>query len=365
MRFFKGLIFGALFVMLVHIWLFGWDEWISVVEEKWSPSYEGEALLAREVPPLEIEDPSSTPDEETQDVFAYDIEENDLFIGMSREQLIDRMGEPTRKDPSTYGYEWWIYNQNWEQYIQVGIHENKVNMFYTNAPEWSWSNFAPGMLYSDWQEHWNEESEISFQFQLGYYTFSLTEQDLAERPLKIIGNTAIQLYVDVHDQNKISGIRVMDLETLLIHRPYALKYVGQLLEVPDLSEEEWKEVEGSYERQIFDIVNVTRRINLLEPFEWHEQAAFVAKGHSLDMLEHEFFDHRSPGKGELSDRLEEGQVLYRSAGENIAWNYIDGPDAHEGWMNSLGHRKNVMQADFSHIGVGVVQKYYTQNFITP
>jgi uncharacterized protein YkwD len=365
MRFFKGLLFGALFVILIHIWLFGWDEWRSVVEEKWSPNYEGESLLTRDIPPLKAEVPSTSPEAETKEVFAKDYNAHDLFIGMSEEQLIDRMGEPTRRDPSAYGYEWWIYNQNWEQYIQVGVYENKVNMFYTNAPEWSWANLAPGMSYSEWQENWNPESEIAFQYLLGYFTFSLTEQDLKERPLKLDGKTAIQIYVDVHDQNKISGIRVMDLETLLLHRPYALKYVGKLPEASDLSEQEWQEVEKSYESQIFDIVNVTRHRNQLDPFEWHEQVAFVAKGHSLDMLKHQFFDHNSPSKGELSDRLEKSQVKYRSAGENIAWNYVDGPDAHEGWMNSLGHRKNVMKADFSHLGVGVVQKYYTQNFITP
>ncbi|MGK0698226.1 CAP domain-containing protein [Priestia flexa] len=53
------------------------------------------------------------------------------------------------------------------------------------------------------------------------------------------------------------------------------------------------------------------------------------------------------------------------AGENIASNYTDGPAAVEGWLNSEGHRKALLNNDFTHLGVGVYEKFYTQNFITP
>ena len=63
------------------------------------------------------------------------------------------------------------------------------------------------------------------------------------------------------------------------------------------------------------------------------------------------------------ERLNLEEIAYSAAGENIAWNYMDAPDAHEGWLNSMGHRKNVFKKEFTHLGVGVVEKYYTQNFI--
>lgn len=54
---------------------------------------------------------------------------------------------------------------------------------------------------------------------------------------------------------------------------------------------------------------------------------------------------------------------FQQAGENIAYNYVDGPAAVEGWLNSEGHRKALLNEDYTHLGVGVDHKYYTQNFI--
>jgi uncharacterized protein YkwD len=366
LKFFKGFLFGSLCIILLHIWMLGWAEWKSVVVNNWHREDvidEGRNDLKRDNPPSTEGDPIFSESKRKLGLTRKDTS-GDLFIGMSEVQLLELLGEPTRKDSSAYGYEWWIYNRSVENYIQIGVNQNVVIMFYTNAPTWSWNNIMPGMEYSDWSEIVEKKEEIAFQHALGQFTFTLTDQDLKERPLLIEQKTAVQIYVDIHAGNKVSGIRLMDLTTLLLHRPYALTYVGKLPEPPYLSTSEWANVELAYERQVFDIVNVTRYINLLVPFEWHEDVATVAKGHSQDMLDNQFFDHLSPREGQLSDRLDKGKVTYRSAGENIAWNYIDAADAHEGWMNSLGHRKNIIKAEFTHLGVGVVEKYYTQNFLS-
>jgi uncharacterized protein YkwD len=381
LRFFKGLFMGLILGGLLHLWIFGWSDWSHAIIEKWqeisneSHIEEGMTPVQQEAPLKkmpEVDLPKQDSTETSEDLSAMTTDELSteesmagIYIGMSQSDLKERLGEPARIEPSAYGYEWWIYNQEWKKYIQVGVDEKKVVTLYTNAPKWGWSHFAPGMAATKWQTYWRGKKEISFHYELGFYTLTLSETDLLERPLAIDGNTAVQLYIDVHDQNKISGLRLMDFKTLLLHRPYALKYMGKLPEPPALSAEEWGKVDEANEQQIFDIVNITRRWHQLPPFQWHENASTVAKGHSQDMLEHDFFDHISPYQGDLGNRLAQIPVDYQMAGENIAWNYIDGADAHEGWLNSLGHRKNVMKADFTHLGVGVLQKYYTQNFITP
>ncbi|MER2009392.1 MAG: CAP domain-containing protein, partial [Psychrobacillus sp.] len=85
------------------------------------------------------------------------------------------------------------------------------------------------------------------------------------------------------------------------------------------------------------------------------------------------FNHNNL-KGESPfDRLEKGGVQFRNAGENIAMGYTDPYFAHEALMNSLGHRKNVINTAYTHVGVGVYFvkwthgsiPYYTQNFIKP
>ena len=66
----------------------------------------------------------------------------------------------------------------------------------------------------------------------------------------------------------------------------------------------------------------------------------------------------------MAHRLEVGKVTYRSAGENIAANYVDAIAVTEGWLNSKGHRESLLNKEFTQLGVGVYEKYYTQNFIT-
>ncbi|WP_373370355.1 CAP domain-containing protein [Alkalicoccobacillus plakortidis] len=55
----------------------------------------------------------------------------------------------------------------------------------------------------------------------------------------------------------------------------------------------------------------------------------------------------------------------RRLGENIALNYVDGAAAVEGWLNSEGHRVNLLHEGFTELGVGVYEKSFTQNFLTP
>lgn len=87
--------------------------------------------------------------------------------------------------------------------------------------------------------------------------------------------------------------------------------------------------------------------------------------HSNDMKENEYFSHESPTNGSLADRLKAEDVAYQMAGENIAAQYIDGIAAMEGWLNSKGHRDTLLNPDFTRLGVGVNEVYYTQNFIRP
>ncbi|MBI4065219.1 CvpA family protein [Candidatus Gottesmanbacteria bacterium] len=92
----------------------------------------------------------------------------------------------------------------------------------------------------------------------------------------------------------------------------------------------------------------------------------VARLHSRDMFERKYFSHITPEGKDAGDRLQAGGVAYEVAGENLAY----APDvntAHHGLMNSEGHRKNILDPQFHHIGIGVIDggvygKMFVQNF---
>ena len=89
---------------------------------------------------------------------------------------------------------------------------------------------------------------------------------------------------------------------------------------------------------------------------------------SQDMINKNYFDHNSPTYGSPFDMMKQFGVSYRAAGENIAMGQRSPKEVVTAWMNSEGHRKNILNSSFTKIGVGVAQKsngtlYWTQMFI--
>ncbi|MBS4189094.1 CAP domain-containing protein [Bacillus sp. FJAT-49705] len=284
------------------------------------------------------------------------------IIGKSTNHLINIMGNPTRKDPSLYGYEWWIYPINQNNYVQVGVNDDKIVTIYATGSDSHIPPFKIGQPIADIYSATILETTISIDYDNSSYKFELSEDDLNTRPLIKIGDIFAQLYLDKFS-GTLSSIRVLDTATLIKQHPYEMVYRGELLDANDEMPVNEEEVVRGKERQIFDITNVIRVRNDLNPLEWDEQTAAVALAHSKDMFESKNFSHISEEFGDLSDRLEAGSVFYQIAGENIAANYMDAAAVVEGWLNSKGHRESLLNEQFTHLGVGVYKKHYTQNFI--
>ncbi|WP_202081017.1 CAP domain-containing protein [Caldalkalibacillus salinus] len=376
----KGFFIGFMFCALFHMWVFGWSEWAQQVVMK----VEGVIYTLQDTDESALEEQLSNPlneDEREQDdewghqeqtspdnsdhidTTLFIGEDAQIHMGMGKTEVEQVLGSPDRQEPSAYGYNWWVYNQDPDAYIQLGFEDDTLVTLYSNGTQWSWKGLRPGMpMESDDLKSFKKRT--SFNHDLGFFSFELTDEEFEQKPLRLIDDMAIQVYIDIHDENRISGIRLMTQEVLLRHRPYSLTYTGQLPTPPDIDEETWQNIETAYERQIFDVTNVFRHRHQLPMLTWHDEVSLVAKGHSSDMYIEDFFDHVSPKHGDLQQRLQENEVAHRLAGENIAWNYVDGVDALEGWVNSLGHRENLLKESFESLGVGVVQKYYTQNFVT-
>lgn len=144
-------------------------------------------------------------------------------------------------------------------------------------------------------------------------------------------------------------------------------YIGKKpdFSVPTLTVQEQAMVNQANEKQILDLTNAIRQRHNLGIVTWNEDAAVVARAHSLDMLENDFFDHTSETTGfEFADRIVEYGIDYQEIGENIAMGYNDSIEALEAWMNSKDHREIILNGNFKTLGVGVKKHYYTQNFVT-
>ncbi|KMJ58508.1 membrane protein [Bacillus sp. LL01] len=284
------------------------------------------------------------------------------FMGKEAEELLDTLGDPARKDLSSYDYEWWVYNQDPANYMQFGVSEGKVVTVFGTGSKSRNELFEIGQSYESLNEKYSFLDSITVDHKEGSYQFQLKPEEMKTRPLIKVDDIYIQLYFDDFEQH-LSSVRYMNDETLIKQRPYELVYRGPLLDAKDLTDEEWAKVEEGNAKQIIDFTNIIRKRFDIETVEWDGDTAEVAYLHSKDMREGNYFSHVSPTRGSLTDRLMEGNVPFRLAGENIAAKYVDGVAAVEGWLNSEGHRNTLLNSRFTHLGVGVNEKYYTQNFI--
>ncbi|MCA0987944.1 CAP domain-containing protein [Guptibacillus algicola] len=289
----------------------------------------------------------------------------ETWMGENASSLSDELGEPDRVDPSAYGYDWWIYEQSSSAYLQVGVQDEKVVTVFFMGDIKASGHYPIGEQEETVFQDRSPTDEVSLNAAGSVYRFQLTEEEKSLKPLvKISDDLYAQYYFDKFN-GKLAAVRLANPEVLATQRPYAVSYRGELLETESLSDEQWEDVQLAREKQVFAMTNVIRNQFEKEPLGYNDAVSEVAVRHSKDMHDNEYFSHTSPTKGELSDRLKEGDVLYSYAGENIAARYPDAGAAMIGWLNSKGHREALLNKDFTEIGVGVFREYYTQNFIKP
>ena len=122
---------------------------------------------------------------------------------------------------------------------------------------------------------------------------------------------------------------------------------------------------SEYEQEVVKLTNEEREKNGLEPLEIDKELSSVAREKSSDMQENNYFDHNSPTYGSPFDMMDQFQIDYTSAGENIAKGQPTPEEVVNAWMNSEGHRENILNGSFTHIGVGYLDdgNVWTQQFI--
>ncbi|MCM3162422.1 CAP domain-containing protein [Metabacillus litoralis] len=122
---------------------------------------------------------------------------------------------------------------------------------------------------------------------------------------------------------------------------------------------------SQYEQQVVDLTNQERAKQGLAALKVDLTLSKVAREKSLDMQKNNYFSHTSPTYGSPFDMMKKFGVTYRTAGENIAKGQRTPQEVVNAWMNSSGHRANILSSNFTHIGVGYVAEgnYWTQQFI--
>lgn len=122
---------------------------------------------------------------------------------------------------------------------------------------------------------------------------------------------------------------------------------------------------SAYEQEVVDLVNEIRTQYGLQALEISETLCDGARLKSQDMRDNGYFDHTSPTYGTPFEMMRALGISYSAAGENIAMGQSTPEAVVNAWMNSEGHRANILSTSYTQIGVGYVAdgNYWTQWFI--
>ncbi|RHW41536.1 LysM peptidoglycan-binding domain-containing protein [Neobacillus notoginsengisoli] len=141
-----------------------------------------------------------------------------------------------------------------------------------------------------------------------------------------------------------------------------LIYPGQKVTIPSIGEK-------SVEQQVISLTNQERAKHGLKPLTHDWELSRVARYKSMDMRDKSYFSHTSPTYGSPFTMMKNFGIAYRSAGENIAAGQTSAAEVVRAWMNSPGHRANILNQGYTRIGVGYAaggsqRHYWTQMFIS-
>ena len=139
-----------------------------------------------------------------------------------------------------------------------------------------------------------------------------------------------------------------------------LIYPGQVLQVPQVNSSVL-----AFESEVIRLVNEIRAENGLKALTANWELSRVARYKSQDMVDNRYFSHTSPVYGSPFQMIRAFGLSFRTAGENIAYGQRTPQAVVNAWMNSSGHRANILNASYTQIGVGYVANghYWTQMFI--
>lgn len=156
-----------------------------------------------------------------------------------------------------------------------------------------------------------------------------------------------------------------DADVLYQHYIQCGKAEGRLGKAPSVQKNGVTVSENDYARQVLNIVNRERAAVGLSALSWSDELANAANIRAKEMVV--LCEHTRPNGTSCFTVFDECGIQYRYAGENIAWGQTTPEEVMKDWMNSPGHRANILKGDYGKLGVGYLVtedgwRYWTQLF---
>ncbi|WP_257535753.1 CAP domain-containing protein [Mesobacillus foraminis] len=296
--------------------------------------------------PIKIEKPDlKTPTDQSFSIA-------NIELGETKTEVEEQLGSAKRSTHNEYGTEWHTYHDHYHNFLMVAFNQdNKVAGIYSNQDLIKAKN---GITYGTPKEHvLDKMGEPLEKIQKGLVYYQLPKE--RDYDIFLLDGSYTTIFYDKHKNNSVTAIQVVSTTLENERQQFYTEASNALI--------------SGFEYQLFDLTNAARVQHGLQSLAWDEAVRETARSHSLDMAENNYFNHTNLEGQSPFDRMAEDGISFSVAGENLAYGQTSSVFAHEGLMNSKGHRENILKEDFKLLGVGVAfnsksQPYYTENFYT-
>lgn len=258
------------------------------------------------------------------------------MVGMTAKALAKKYGNPVRREPSEYGFTWYVYNRDYKNYFLAGVSAGKVVAAYATA-----KTLCYGKLFKA------NSTKAAVRKQMGkplsyvragnsiFILPNANQRDVFEA-----GDNFVYVFYDIYNKSKVTSVMVV---------PKAQE-TELLTQCNELS----SGLTAAYQRISVDLVNAARAKNGLRTLKTDKMNTKLAVSRSTDMRDRDYFSHYTPENKSPFDIAKKMGIRYRSMGENIAYGNRNAMLAHESFMNSKGHRSNILKKTYTKIGAGAV-----------
>lgn len=250
------------------------------------------------------------------------VEEDSLYVDNKKFTLgmdADCLGNPDEILESACNFKWYVYNTDtYKGFYAAGVDKNKIVALAATGTGFSYNGYSCGDVMAN-----NRENTV--------------------------------FYTDSNDRNIIHSVLLLDKNYNLIFWKENYHTIEQLMGESKMN---------------FHFTNAFRVFHNMNVLKWSDKAAMSAQLHSEDMAENNYFSHDNLKGESSSQRMIQQGIKWRGCGENIAAGNARflGFHAFDGWVNSAGHRKNML-GQYDYLGVGIAYNfdsdydyYHTQNF---
>lgn len=216
----------------------------------------------------------------------------------------------------------------------------------------------------------NNNIKIEKAGNIGNLKIGISENDIKEKSYRTIDtkdgkwkfyNGYNDFFMIYFKNNRVDYIYSMDISNYKNAKLYKDKNDGDKIYAISLGNIP-KDNEETTEQIIFEITNAFRSSHGLNVLKWNEKLSKASKLHSKDMKNRGYFSHENPDGKKPSDRVIAQGYNMRTVGENIAAGFSNGISVIDIWINSKGHRDNILNTLFNEIGIGWHGAFVTQNF---